>query len=310
MPTVPKMKPVKGAERHETDALAALNHLLAEDFRTITWEQQKAANVEKPSYCLLYGAVRRWAAALMGVWRSYSGRCAQIHEACGAEDPSMEAMTTLLNALSAHIGLPSGSFLSGENWPESNGVRRFVLRVADAPVELIEGELITKALLPKLESPSIQVLAARCFGPPELAPELQPQEDTELLSVDESNEVFLRLEESFRDAVIDDVDVPYREAVLAVFQAKAKDGVAVPQADNSSGGGLYRRGVFPKSSCSRESIQSLLNSRGWSTNDLAVKAGVDFHTASRYLNGSAKSYPSTRKKLADALGFRVEELPD
>jgi hypothetical protein len=239
---------VKGAGKQETDALAALNNLLAEDFHTITWEQEKPANAalrENPSHWQLICAVRRWAAALMGVWRSYSGRCAQIHEAGGAEDPSIEAMATLLNALSAHLGLPSGSFLSGENWPESNGVRRFVLRVVDASVELVEGELITHALLPKWESPSIQVLAARCFGPPELAaesaPDPQQQQDTQLLSADESNEVFLRLEKSFRDAVIDDVDVPYWEAVLAVFQAKAKEGVAVPQVDNSSGGGLHQR---------------------------------------------------------------------
>jgi lambda repressor-like predicted transcriptional regulator len=74
---------------------------------------------------------------------------------------------------------------------------------------------------------------------------------------------------------------------------------------------VHQRGMLPKSACSRQSIlQSLLNGHGWSTNDLAVKAGVDFHTANRYLKGSAKSYPSTRKKLADALGVRVEELPD
>jgi hypothetical protein len=36
---------------------------------------------------------------------------------------------------------------------------------------------------------------------------------------------------------------------------------------------------------------------------------VDFHTANDYLKGKTNSYKSTRKKLADALGVPVEELP-
>jgi len=57
-------------------------------------------------------------------------------------------------------------------------------------------------------------------------------------------------------------------------------------------------------------VQPLLDKRGWSPNDLAIQAGVDFHTANNFLNGSANPYPSTRKKLADALGIRPDELPD
>jgi lambda repressor-like predicted transcriptional regulator len=56
-------------------------------------------------------------------------------------------------------------------------------------------------------------------------------------------------------------------------------------------------------------MQALLDKRGWTINDLAVQAGVDFHTADRFVKGSAKSYSSTRKKFADALGVGIEELP-
>jgi hypothetical protein len=150
-------------------------------------------------------------------------------------------LSTLINALSAHLGLPSSSFLTVENWPESNGVRSFALWVAGAPVELNDGELSTRALLPRWESPSKQLLIARCFGPPELAQDPQLEQDTALLSEDETQKNLVRLEQSFVHVVIEDSGAPYCEAVLAVFLAKAKKGVAVPQVDNSSGGGLRQR---------------------------------------------------------------------
>ena len=49
--------------------------------------------------------------------------------------------------------------------------------------------------------------------------------------------------------------------------------------------------------------------KGWSILDWANEARVDYHTADDYLKGQSNPYQSTRRKLADALGVPVEELP-
>ena len=56
-------------------------------------------------------------------------------------------------------------------------------------------------------------------------------------------------------------------------------------------------------------LQPILDKKGFSVHDWANEADVDFHTANDYLKGSTKPYQSTRKKLADALGVKVEDLP-
>ena len=58
-----------------------------------------------------------------------------------------------------------------------------------------------------------------------------------------------------------------------------------------------------------EQLRSMLDDRGFSIHDWAKRAGVDFHTADNFLKGKTKPYKSTRKKLADALGVKVEDLP-
>lgn len=60
----------------------------------------------------------------------------------------------------------------------------------------------------------------------------------------------------------------------------------------------------------RRVIEPLLAARGWSTLDWANQAGVDFNTASGYLNGLTKPRRDTRKKLADAIGVPPVEFPD
>src|SRR5258708_2480699 len=56
-------------------------------------------------------------------------------------------------------------------------------------------------------------------------------------------------------------------------------------------------------------VKPILERKGWSILDWAIESRVDFHTASDYLKGKTKPYPSTRKKLADALGVPVRDLP-
>jgi ribosome-binding protein aMBF1 (putative translation factor) len=63
------------------------------------------------------------------------------------------------------------------------------------------------------------------------------------------------------------------------------------------------------SSARETALRMILDQKGFSVHDWAKKAGVDFHTASNYRKGKTKPYPSTRKKLADALGIKVEDLP-
>jgi hypothetical protein len=56
-------------------------------------------------------------------------------------------------------------------------------------------------------------------------------------------------------------------------------------------------------------LRPILDARGFSVHDWAKAAKVDFHTANDYLNGETEPHPSTLKKLADALGVKVANLP-
>jgi hypothetical protein len=56
-------------------------------------------------------------------------------------------------------------------------------------------------------------------------------------------------------------------------------------------------------------VMPILQEKGWSIHDLAINSTVDFHTANDYINGRTKPYSSTRKKLAESLGIKVQDLP-
>jgi lambda repressor-like predicted transcriptional regulator len=60
----------------------------------------------------------------------------------------------------------------------------------------------------------------------------------------------------------------------------------------------------------KDSIRRMLDEKGWSIGDWANKAGVSYHTVADYLNGKKVPYPSTRAKLASALGVPVNSLPE
>jgi predicted transcriptional regulator len=53
-----------------------------------------------------------------------------------------------------------------------------------------------------------------------------------------------------------------------------------------------------------------LAKKGWSILDWANYAGVAYHTAEHYHDGTKKTTASTRLKLANALGIEVEDLPE
>lgn len=57
-------------------------------------------------------------------------------------------------------------------------------------------------------------------------------------------------------------------------------------------------------------LRQILHKKGFSVHGWAVEASVDFHTADDFLKGKRKPYPDTLKKLADALGIEVAELPE
>jgi hypothetical protein len=89
-----------------------------------------------------------------------------------------------------------------------------------------------------------------------------------------------------------------------------------PDADGSSGSSLLADEPVQRSEKRRSNsnpretfVQPILDKNGFSIHDWAKTAKVDFHTASSYLKGETNPYKSTRKKLADALRIKVEELP-
>jgi hypothetical protein len=56
-------------------------------------------------------------------------------------------------------------------------------------------------------------------------------------------------------------------------------------------------------------VMRILDRKGWSILDWANEANLDFHTVNDYLKGKTKPYRSTRKKMAEALGVTVDDLP-
>jgi lambda repressor-like predicted transcriptional regulator len=56
-------------------------------------------------------------------------------------------------------------------------------------------------------------------------------------------------------------------------------------------------------------VLPLLEKQGWSILDWATEANVSHATTQDYLANKTKPYPSTRRKLADALGVSVQQLP-
>lgn len=57
-------------------------------------------------------------------------------------------------------------------------------------------------------------------------------------------------------------------------------------------------------------VRPMLTEKGWSIEDWANEANVACHTASDYLSGKKRPYPSTRAKLAKALGVSDNSLPE
>jgi len=64
-----------------------------------------------------------------------------------------------------------------------------------------------------------------------------------------------------------------------------------------------------ESSPRRKLIEPILAHKGWSVLDWANEAAVSHATAMDYLDGKTTPYADTRRKLAEALGLAVEQLP-
>jgi lambda repressor-like predicted transcriptional regulator len=58
-----------------------------------------------------------------------------------------------------------------------------------------------------------------------------------------------------------------------------------------------------------EFVKAILEAKGWSIFDWANEANVSHATAIDYLHGKTKPHPSTRLKLATALGITSQQLP-
>jgi len=56
-------------------------------------------------------------------------------------------------------------------------------------------------------------------------------------------------------------------------------------------------------------IDPFLQSKGWSLLDWANESNVAYHTVADYVSGKRTPYASTRKKLAEALGLSIQQLP-
>ncbi len=205
-----------------TDALVAIRHLLEVDLNQVTFQQgqtAKAALEAKPSTLGLLLAIKAWARALAGVCRSHSAKCAEIQSVCGGRDPAVAAMLTIIPALCEHLRLPADLAnpllaLTAEDWPKSNGVRDFVLDVTGAPVHLIEGEIVTKAVLPRWE---IKSGLGQMMGL--LRTDALEEKNAAFLSVKETEKRLRELERSFRNTLRENLQTCYSEAALATHKS-------------------------------------------------------------------------------------------
>jgi hypothetical protein len=87
------------------------------------------------------------------------------------------------------------------------------------------------------------------------------------------------------------------------------DGTAIIRPQEASSAPLPAKSK-EKPKPSRESfVKTILDSKGWSIFDWANEANVSHATAIDYLHGKTKPHPSTRLKLATALGITAQQLP-
>jgi lambda repressor-like predicted transcriptional regulator len=118
-------------------------------------------------------------------------------------------------------------------------------------------------------------------------------------------EAVLKLYESGCILASDPTDALMKAALHFVRQ----DGTAIVRPQEASSA-LSPSKPIEKPKLSREAfVKAILETKGWSIFDWATEAEVSHATAIDYLRGKTKPHPSTRLKLAEALGVTVQQLP-
>jgi hypothetical protein len=97
------------------------------------------------------------------------------------------------------------------------------------------------------------------------------------------------------------------EALAKVFRREFETKLTALAEQGSACRPVHEEKEFSKR---RAFVLPLLEQRGWSILDWAQYAGVDFHTANGYFKNKRNPYRSTRKKLAESLGLKCEQLPE
>jgi hypothetical protein len=289
-----------GTQQNRTGReLTAIKQLLEVDLNDVTRKQRDDAETTlraHPGNYQMIGAVRQWARALAGVCRSHARDCAQVHASHNHQDPATSAMGTILLVLSDHLRLPADGALLFENWPAENAFRDFVLEVSGAPFDDV---LARKPTLPRWEPKSS--FARKVAG-------LEPYSDeqnTEFLSVDETQKQLSGLEELFRRALLEGLGTSFSEAVLARIHelagitmipktgAKKQPGKGRPKSPNVSTRQQIIRaaaetGATGKRYCAELDSRKLSTPYDWQQRD---------HCPKRYLEAWDDPNPSKREKF-------------
>ncbi len=205
----------------DADPLSPLRFELLSDLNDITRDQEEEASkavTAHPSTFQLMVEVKQLARALAGVCRSHAAPCAQIHANCNENNPAGAAMKTLGLALCEHLELPPDtSLLMSElmtgAWPERNGVSRFVLEVADAPVD--PNDFLRREMrLPRWGRKGPGGFGSRLGRSEGNRPQIE--ENVPFESVEETQRVLRGLEESFRNHLCDRWQTVFATASSAV----------------------------------------------------------------------------------------------
>jgi hypothetical protein len=204
----------------DADPLAGLHYELLCDLNDVTQKQEQEASgalATQPSSFQLILEVKKFARVLADACRSHTARCAEIHANSNDDNPAGAALETLGLVLCKHLELPPDtsllmSELMTEVWPESNGVSRFVLEVADAPAD--PNDFLRR----QLRLPRWEVKGRGVFGRLSRTESVRPRPagNDPFLSVEETQGLLRELEESFRNHLSDRLRLVFATALSAV----------------------------------------------------------------------------------------------
>ena len=100
------------------------------------------------------------------------------------------------------------------------------------------------------------------------------------------------------------------ERVLEERESQKHEDAVLSETECTENRSEVESGSVSQAEARTEFVRRILVQKGMTLSGLAAEAGLDPKTIRNYVDGKSKSYPHTRKRIADALGVDVQDLPD